>query len=182
MKKEKLRGIILGATISAAILIPKDNACAAELNTKGKVQNVSSFLRIRENASTSSAIVGELKNDEIVDVKGKTGDWYNIQHGNVSGYVYDEYINVAVEQPSVAAASRSSNTGYVTNVSTSLRLRKGPSTSTNVIDYLREGQALKIEGQENNWYKVSVNGKTGYVSKDYVKVSAGSNSNSSTNS
>ena len=182
MKKEKLRGIILGATISAAILIPKDNAYAEELNTKGKVQNVSSFLRIRENASTSSAIVGELKNDEIVDIKGKTGDWYKIQHGNVSGYVYDEYINVAVEEPRVLTASKSSNTGYVTNVSTSLRLRQGPSTSTNVIDYLRNGQSLKIEGQENNWYKVSVNGKTGYVSKDYVKLSASSSTNNSTSS
>ncbi|MDY5913520.1 MAG: SH3 domain-containing protein [Inconstantimicrobium porci] len=182
MKKEKLRGIILGATISTAILIPKDNAYAAELNTKGTVQNVSSFLRIRENASTSSAIVGELKNNTVVDIKEKKGDWYKIQHGNVSGYVYDEYINVAVEEPRVLTASKSSNTGYVTNVSTSLRLRQGPSTSTNVIDYLRNGQALKIEGQENNWYKVSVNGKTGYVSKDYVKLSTSSSTNNSTSS
>lgn len=60
--------------------------------------------------------------------------------------------------------------GKVINVSTNLRMRLGPSTDTAVISYLKEGQALDIIGKSEDWYKVDILGRTGFVHKDYVKI------------
>ena len=66
-----------------------------------------------------------------------------------------------------------------------LNLRSEASTSSTVVALLNSGDKLDIISETGNWYKVKYNGKEGYVSKDYVKVSSTSSSgttNSSTNS
>ena len=78
------------------------------------------------------------------------------------------------------------STGVVT--ASKLNVRKGPSTKYSRIRILNKNKKITILGQSNNWYKVNLNGKEGWVSKKYVKVSGNStsssisqNSNSSSN-
>lgn len=49
-----------------------------------------------------------------------------------------------------------------------LNVRTGPSTGNDIISKVQEGQVLQVIGEENGWFKVNVNGKTGYVSGDFV--------------
>ncbi|PGE36883.1 peptidase P60 [Bacillus toyonensis] len=49
-----------------------------------------------------------------------------------------------------------------------LNVRSGAGTGHNVISKVKQGQVLQVIGQENGWFKVSVNGQTGYVSGDFV--------------
>ena len=52
---------------------------------------------------------------------------------------------------------------------TNLNLRTGPSTSTGVLWVIPGGTSVAITGVPNNgWYPVTVNGKTGYVSGQYL--------------
>ena len=44
----------------------------------------------------------------------------------------------------------------------------GAGTGHNVISKVKSGQVLQVVGQENGWFKVNVNGQTGYVSGDFV--------------
>lgn len=65
-------------------------------------------------------------------------------------------------------------TGTV-EVSSSLNFRSGPGTDYSVIGYLKNGDTGEIidEGKASNgkiWYKMVVNGKTGWASSSYVKV------------
>ena len=54
-----------------------DNTTAA---SKGKAVNLgNSTLRIRQSASTSSAILGSLREGETFDIIAKSGQWYNIK-------------------------------------------------------------------------------------------------------
>ena len=78
------------------------------------------------------------------------------------------------------------STGVVT--ASKLNVRKGPSTKYSRIGSFNKNKKITILGQSNNWYKVNLNGKEGWVSKKYVKVSGNStsssisqNSNSSSN-
>lgn len=78
------------------------------------------------------------------------------------------------------------STGVVT--ASKLNVRKGPSTKYSRIGSFNKNKKITILGQSNNWYKVNLNGKEGWVSKKYVKVSRNStsssisqNSNSSSN-
>ena len=60
-------------------------------------------------------------------------------------------------------------------VSSSLNLRNGPGTGYDVIGYLKNGDTGEIIGEDTAsngkiWYKMNINGKTGWASSSYVKV------------
>ena len=56
----------------------------------------------------------------------------------------------------------------------SVNLRENPSTQSRKIGVYERGTWLRIDGQEGNFYKVKgPDGKTGYMVKDYVYISAG---------
>ena len=66
----------------------------------GCVTNVSSYLNIRSNNSSSSSTVGKLYADDLIHIVGNdsTGSWYRVQYdttGNNFGYVSKSYISVA---------------------------------------------------------------------------------------
>lgn len=56
--------------------------------------NVQSFLYIRSEPTTDSEWVGKLYPDYAAKIIGPVGEWTEIQSGNVTGYVYSEYITV----------------------------------------------------------------------------------------
>ena len=51
-----------------------------------------------------------------------------------------------------------------------LRLRKEESTSSEVIMLLNENDEVEILSESGDWYKVNVDGKVGFVSKQYIEV------------
>ena len=56
-----------------------------------------------------------------------------------------------------------------------LRLREQPGTEANVLKTLASGtNVVVLEDAVDGWYKVSCQGKTGYVSSDYLEVSTAS--------
>ena len=59
--------------------------------------NVHSFLYIRSEPTTESEWVGKLYPDYAAKIIGPVGEWTKVQSGNVTGYVYSEYITVGNE-------------------------------------------------------------------------------------
>ena len=51
-----------------------------------------------------------------------------------------------------------------------VNLRSGPGTGYSIYACLPKGTYVTVNGVEGGWYKVTYNGKTGYMSKDYVSV------------
>ncbi|WP_249727788.1 SH3 domain-containing protein, partial [Bacillus paralicheniformis] len=68
---------------------------------------------------------------------------------------------------------------YVVNA-TSLRVRAGPAAYHSVIGGVLNGTALNVVGSENGWFKVNYEGKTGFVSGEFVSKSGATNNNVST--
>ena len=66
------------------------------------------------------------------------------------------------------------STGVVT--ASKLNVRKGPSTKYSRIGSLYKNKSVTILGESNGWYKVKLNGKEGWASKKYIKVSGNSSS------
>ena len=51
-----------------------------------------------------------------------------------------------------------------------LRMREGPSTDTSVVYTLNKDTTMSIlDGSNEEWYRVAYNGKTGYVSAEYLR-------------
>ncbi|MCC3867327.1 GH25 family lysozyme [Terrisporobacter mayombei] len=61
--------------------------------------------------------------------------------------------------------------GLGTVTTTTLNVRSGPSASYSVVGTLSNGTKVDIIGRDNNWYKISTNNVTGYVSAPYIKLS-----------
>ena len=169
----------------------KEIAASSSISTKGKVYNVSTNLRVRSGASTSSSILGYLNNNTEVNIVGSEGEWYKIQYNSGYGYVSKEYITTNLNSTNNTGNSGSSEvevnkTGYVYNVSSGgLRVRKEPSTSSTVLGTLYSGNSVNIVGETGSWYKIKYNSSYAYVHKDYItenKPSSESSSNTGNSS
>ena len=79
---------------------------------------------------------------------------------------------------SATASFANSNEGTVT--ADALNVRSGPSTSYGITTKLYKGDKVEILETSNGWHKIKAsNGKIGWVSGDYIKVSSGTTSQTS---
>ena len=150
----------------------------------GTIINISTSLNVRAGASTSSKIVGTLKNGATINIVGKEGSWYKIQGSPFgTGYVHGDYVRVngnatpevpsTPEKPSIPNTPQNptvTQTGKVVDVSTKLNIRSGAGTNFGIVGSLGANATVNIIGKEGNWYKISHNGTVGYVSADYIRV------------
>lgn len=64
----------------------------------------------------------------------------------------------------------SKTTGKVVTQGSRLNLRTGAGLNYEIIDQLRPGEEVTVIGTEDDWYKVIVPEKTGYVHSDYLEL------------
>ena len=73
-------------------------------------------------------------------------------------------------------------TAYQYYTTTDVNLRAQPGTDSSVVNSLGGGTAVSVIGETDNWFVVSVNGATGYISKSYISSSDTSTSTGGTTS
>ncbi|MEX6643298.1 SH3 domain-containing protein [Clostridium perfringens] len=161
-----------------------------ESTEKTGVVNVSSSLNVREGASTSSKVIGSLSGNTKVTIVGEEGAFYKIEYKGSHGYVAKEYVkdvtesnnsNQGTQTPEKPSAPESTEKTGIVNVSSSLNVRSGASTSSKVIGSLSGNTKVTIVGEEGAFYKIEYKGSHGYVAKEYVKdVTESNNSNQGT--
>lgn len=153
--------------------------------TKGKVNNITSNLRVRQAPSTSSLTIGYLLSGQEVEITGESGDWYKINFNGKVGYSHKDYItkisNGSGSQNNNSSSNNSGSTvtekdGTV-NATDGLRVREGAGTNTKILGVLNHGSAVKIVDTNGSWYKVKYGSGYGYVHKDYVTIKTSSNNN-----
>ena len=66
--------------------------------------------------------------------------------------------------------TKANSIGLGTVTANRLNVRSGPSTSYNIVGTLNNGENVEILSRDNNWYEVSANNLTGYVSASYIKL------------
>ena len=147
------------------------------LNKTGIV-NVSSSLNVRNEASTSSKVIGSLSGNSKVTIVGEEGAFYKIEYKGSQGYVAKEYIkdvtesnnsNQGTQTPEKPSTPESTEKTGIVNVSSSLNVREGASTSSKVIGSLSGNTKVTIVGEEGAFYKIEYKGSHGYVAKEYIK-------------
>ncbi|MBI6049500.1 SH3 domain-containing protein [Clostridium perfringens] len=161
-----------------------------ESTEKTGIVNVSSSLNVREGASTSSKVIGSLSGNTKVTIVGEEGAFYKIEYKGSHGYVAKEYVkdvtennnsNQGTQTPEKPSTPESTEKTGIVNVSSSLNVREGASTSSKVIGSLSGNTKVTIVGEEGAFYKIEYKGSHGYVAKEYVKdVTESSNSNQGT--
>ncbi|MDK0626289.1 SH3 domain-containing protein [Clostridium perfringens] len=149
-----------------------------ETTKKTGIVNVSSSLNVREGASTSSKVIGSLSGNSKVTIVGEEGVFYKIEYKGSHGYVAKEYVkdvtesnnsNQGTQTPEKPSTPESTKKTGIVNVSSSLNVREGASTSSKVIGSLSGNSKVTIVGEEGVFYKIEYNGSHGYVAKEYIK-------------
>lgn len=137
------------------------------------ISRVSSYVNVRQEANTESEVVGKIYNNcaatILETVSGEGGTWYQIQSGNVKGYIKAEYFITGDEAEKVA---RQVGTSFarVANTST-LRLREAPSLDSKTLDLLSPEAEYEVVGEEGDFAKIAVDTDlVGYVFKDYIDI------------
>lgn len=120
-------------------------------------------LNVRQSPATSSLIIGKVTNGQALDVKSRQNGWLKISYKGKIGYVSSQYTK---------ETSTSTGGTYYVNAS-SLNVRSGAGTNYALMGKLNRGQAVSVNRDlGNGWYQISFNGRTGYVSKQYVVKTA----------
>ncbi|MGX5365293.1 enterotoxin EntFM [Bacillus cereus] len=150
--------------------------------------NVSS-LNVRTGPSTSHTVLGSVNKGKTVQVVGEVQDWFKINFNGGTGYVSKDFVTKGgsavsneTQQPTTNNNTTTVQTGgsYVVNTG-ALKVRTGPATYNAVIGGVTNGKVLNVTGAENGWYKINHNGRTGYVSADFVKFVKGGVNNVTNN-
>lgn len=76
------------------------------------------------------------------------------------------------------ASSASGGSGYTVTAKSGLNIRSGPGTSYSKYGAFAYGAAVSVQEISGGWAKISYNGKTAYVSAEYLKAEGGGSSGS----
>ena len=139
-------------------------------------------VNMRAGAGNSYRVVSVVAKGQTVTTNGKSGNWTKVTAGGKTGYVHSKYLTSgSASTGTTTSTSTTTNTASTTVYATSaVNVRSGPSTSYKVITSMSKGQIATKTGVSGNWAKISVNGKTGYVSSKYLTTSKPSTSQPTT--
>lgn len=161
----KIKATLTPADCTDTVVWSSDNESALVVAQDGTVTNVNAGSG--QANVTVTAQVGDLKATCIVRCKG----------GSTGTVPTTPATPNTPSTPSTPATSvASGTTGTVTGTSTGLLIRSGPGRNYEAQDTAPNGtQVTILEQTADGWYKINYSGdagrtKTGYVSKDYVKV------------
>ena len=153
-------------------LVPKTSYSTAKTGTTGN----GAILRM--GPSTKFAVVTKPGSGVKAKVTGVYGSWYEGNINGKYGYMNKSVLTVGTTNTVPAPSEKLDETGYVNG--NSVRMRKGPSTSYAIVGYYDRGTQVEITGKTGNWYAVTIDGKSGYMSADYVKLKTDDTGNTGT--
>lgn len=127
-------------------------------------------LHLRAAASFDAAILETYANGSRVEVMSLKGGWYYVKAGTNVGYMDTEYVTV-----DGGVSIEGTGDGYeavVNNPSDGeiLHLRQEPSTQSATLGSYRNGTYVEVLGYGTEWMRVVVDGKTGYMMSEYIRI------------
>ncbi|MEH7369618.1 SH3 domain-containing protein [Priestia megaterium] len=172
MEGKQLKKLMVGMALTATLATAVTPGFGSIGGNQGKAyaatvtyKVTASKLNVRSGAGTNYGIIGSVVKDQMLSVVSKSGSWYKINYNGRTGYVSSDYV-----QASGTTTPPAESTTYTVTAST-LNVRSGAGTSYASIGSVTKGQKLSVVSKSGSWYKINYNGRTGYVSSDYVQAS-----------
>lgn len=155
---KKLARFALSGALAMSMVLPNSLAVF-----QAKVNADSLYLR----QSPGGAVITTLSKGTTVAVLNNSSSWYKVSVNGKEGYVSGEYLT------GTTATNVALGTGTV-KCSSSVNFRSAPNTSSTSYGELKNGTKVNVVGVSSGWYKVTYNGKTGYIHPDYITLASSS--------
>ncbi|BAK98805.1 hypothetical protein OBV_16070 [Oscillibacter valericigenes Sjm18-20] len=167
----KAAGFVALSAAMTMLLAATATVSAADQIAIGVGCTTGSSLRLRSEASTSSAIVTQLDKSVAVAILGKQDGWYYVSYDGKSGYVSDDY--VIEDQDGVFTTDGRVN-GDGVNV------RASAASGAESVATVNSDSPVTVNGFTDGWYAVTCQyGTTGYIRSDFVDLTSDASSSSS---
>lgn len=129
--------------------------------------NVDNHLNVREAPGTDAKLVGKMSRNAACEIVEIEGDWAHIVSGEVEGYCHMDYLltggKALVRANDIVSMMAKATEG-------GLRVRGGPSTDSEIITTMGEGERLEVTEILDGWIKVSLDDEDAYISAEYAVV------------
>ena len=149
---KRLSRMMISAALAASMLLPSAFALYP-----AQVKADSLYLR----SAPGGDIITTLPNGTKVAVINNSNSWFKVAVGGKEGYVSGEFLTGAPNSDFNLGSGRIA-------CDTTVNLREQPNMSANVRTTIKNGSTVSVLGVYSGWYKVSFNGRTGYVHPDYL--------------
>ena len=128
------------------------------------IVHVSGYLNVRKTPESGGDIIGKMQENSVCTILDEQDGWYNIQSGEVEGYISSEYV-LSGDEAKAEALEQVSLRAVIT--ADSLNIRTSPEIKDdNVVGQALEGERYQVIGQGDGWIQIS----SGYISADYAEV------------
>ncbi|MBJ8095579.1 SH3 domain-containing protein [Bacillus cereus] len=148
------------ATLLPSVVAADSHAVSIPQNDKVKIEFVNfDKVHLYQDATTNSNSIGNITFNTPVKIIETTPDWYKVDVQNKIGYMQKSYLSPTKQtQP---------KNQYIVNA-IALNVRIEPNAESTILGVLPNGKYISILEECGEWYKISYNGKTGYVKKEFV--------------
>lgn len=141
---------------------------AAQAATYATATVKGGWLRLRAEPSLWAETISAYYTGTNVTILGGSGQWYHVSTPDgKTGYMHSDYLTIT---GSITGGQLDENTpAYVTSKNgKSVRMRTGPSTSYSIIASYPVGTPVTILISGDDWCKVRINGRTGYMMTEFL--------------
>jgi probable enterotoxin B len=153
-----------------------------QTTTVSKVYKMAEDSKVRILPIVSAEEIGDAKKGESVSLISNAGLWVYIKSGSVSGWVRIDKLSsedvVVANNNAQAEDNKTNNNDKAQTVEipakkmyaslAAINIRSESNTTSEIIDAITLNDEVTVVGEENGWYKVQVNGSTGYIRKDLL--------------
>lgn len=131
------------------------------------IAKVNSYVNVRSDASEEAEVVGKLYDKSVGTYLSEKDGWYEINSGNVTGYVKAEY---CVTGKDAIELAKEVGTRIAVVTTTTLKVREEASTEAAVLGLVPIEEELSVVEEQEGWVKVDIEEGYGWVSTDYVTL------------
>ena len=121
----------------------------------------------------NGTILGSYPRGTKVTVLSTSGSWSKVSVGSQTGYMLTQWLSGSKPASGSSGSSSAIGTAVVCNPLDTqvLFLRSEPTTQSEALGYYRNGKTVTLLKKLDGWYKVKVDGVTGYMMARYLDVS-----------
>ncbi|MCL2369727.1 MAG: N-acetylmuramoyl-L-alanine amidase [Firmicutes bacterium] len=124
---------------------------------QGTISTTSGNLNVRSAPNTGASIIGSLPNGATINILGEQNGWLRINFQGRDGWVSGGFVRIG-------------DTGTVATTGGNLNMRASPNTTSAVLVTIPNGTRIPITGISGNFLQTFFAGRTGWVSRDFVRV------------
>lgn len=125
-------------------------------------------------AEPNGNILGSYPRGTKVTVLSNNGNWSKVSVDGKTGYMQTQWLSTKSVSSGSSTVKPATGTAVVNNPRDTqvLFLRREASANSESLGYYRNGKTVTLLARQGDWYKVSVDGKTGFMMAKYLKVTS----------